>query len=373
MKILYGVNGEGMGHATRSEVVIESLIGEHDVRIMASGAAYRYLSGFFENVSKVFGPSFAMENGEIRKWQSVTGVLAMARREIPESVSTWLDTVREWRPDVVVTDFEPLSGIYARWSQTPLVCVDNIHMIDRCRHDPEILEGAFEELQVARAVVRAMSAPAGDYVIPTLFHPEVIKGRTQLVRPILRQPVIDASPTRGEHLVVYSAGGEELIEVLRSSPVPCHVYGMRDGDAVGTTDGAIEYRPRSTDGFLEDLASSRGVITGGGFSLLGEAVYLGKPILSVPIKGQFEQLMNSRYIEREGYGHSARSVDRSVVDRFLASLDEPRESLEDYPREGNGDAVRTIVETVELAAEDTRKERRKARRAARRKPKEVAK
>jgi len=371
VKILYGVNGEGMGHATRSEVVIESLIGDHDLRIMASGAAYRYLSGFFGNVSKVFGPSFAMENGEIRKWQSVTGMLTMARREIPDSVTTWFETIREWQPDVVVTDFEPLSGIYARWSQTPLVCVDNIHLIDRCRHVPEILKGAFEEIRVARAVVRAMSAPAGDYVIPTLFHPEVIKGRTRLVRPILRQPVIEATPVRGEHLVVYSAGDEELTEVLRDSPVPCHVYGMRDGDAVGTTDGAIEYRPRSIDGFLDDLASSRGVITGGGFSLLGEAVYLGKPILSVPIKGQFEQLMNSRYIELEGYGHSARMVDRVVLDRFLASLDEPREKLIGYPREGNADAVRAIVETVEQAGGDTRRDRRRARREARRRPKEA--
>lgn len=371
MRILYGVNGEGMGHATRSEVVIRSLIAEHDVRIMASGAAYSYLSAVFHDVSKVFGPSFALEDGEIQRWQSLTGFVSMARRELPESVLTWLRAIREWQPEVVVTDFEPLSGIYARWSGTPLVCVDNIHMIDRCRHDPAILEGAGDDLALARAVVRAMSAPAGDYVIPTLFHPKIIKGRTRLVRPILRQAVIDAKPTRGEHLVVYSAGDETLTDVLRNSPMPCHVYGMRDGDSVGTTDGAISYRPRSTDGFLEDLASSRAVITGGGFSLLGEAVYLGKPILSVPIKGQFEQLMNSRYIEREGYGHSAETVDRMVLDRFLASLDEEREKLIGYPREGNAEAIETIVETVIVAGGETRRERRRARRAARRKPKEV--
>jgi hypothetical protein len=41
VRVLYGVNGEGMGHATRSEVVINSLLGEHDVRVMASGAAFR--------------------------------------------------------------------------------------------------------------------------------------------------------------------------------------------------------------------------------------------------------------------------------------------------------------------------------------------
>lgn len=371
MRILYGVNGEGMGHATRSEVVIRSLISEHDVRIMASGAAYSYLSAVFHDVSKVFGPSFSLEDGEIQRWQSVTGFVAMARREMPESVLAWLRRVREWRPEVVVTDFEPLSGIYARWSGTPLVCVDNIHMIDRCRHEPEILEGAGEDLALARAVVRAMSTPAGDYVIPTLFHPEIIKGRTTLVRPILRQAVIDAEPTRGDHLVVYSAGDDALTRVLRDSPVPCHVYGMRDVDQVGATDGAITYRPRSTDGFLADLASSRGVITGGGFSLLGEAVYLGKPILSVPIKGQFEQLMNSRYIEREGYGHSAEAVDRAVLDRFIESLDQEREMLNGYPREGNADAIDTIVETVIVAGGETRRERRRARRTARRKPKEA--
>ena len=68
MRILYGVNGEGLGHATRSEVVIGSLLGEHDVRVMASGAAFKYLEGRLGHVSEVFGPSFAMDHGEIRRW-----------------------------------------------------------------------------------------------------------------------------------------------------------------------------------------------------------------------------------------------------------------------------------------------------------------
>ena len=47
----------------------------------------------------------------------------------------------------------------------------------------------------------------------------------------------------------------------------------------------LEYRPRSNDGFVEDLRTARGVVTGGGFSLLSEAVYLGKPVLSIPLRG----------------------------------------------------------------------------------------
>ena len=37
MRILYGVNGEGMGHATRSRVVIDSLLESHDVRVVVLG------------------------------------------------------------------------------------------------------------------------------------------------------------------------------------------------------------------------------------------------------------------------------------------------------------------------------------------------
>ena len=367
MRILYGVNGEGLGHATRSQVVIENLLGRgDDVRIMASGAAFKYLSGQLGEVKEIFGPSFAMEDGEIRRWASVTYTMKMAREKIPSSVRNWTDAIAEWRPDVVVTDFEPLSGIYARTHATPLICVDNIHMIDRCKHDEAILEGARDDFQLARAVTGAMVPNAGDYVITTFFRPPVLRGRTTLVPPIVRPEIVAAEPARGDHIVVYSGGSAALTDALRDCGAPCHVYGMRDGDEVGTTDGCIEYRPRSVEGFLEDLVGSRGVITGGGFSLLSEAVYLGKPVLSVPLKGQFEQLMNARYLEREGFGLCAPSIDAASLSAFLDRIDEFHERLGTYEQDGNVEALAVISERVEAAGGDSRRDRSRARRKARR-------
>jgi uncharacterized protein (TIGR00661 family) len=368
VKVLYGVNGEGLGHATRSDVVIGALLERHDVRVMASGAAFRYLHGRLGHVSEVFGPSFAMEQGEIRRWASVTHTLGAARRELPGSVRRWLGVVRDWRPDVVVTDFEPLTGIYARWSHTPLVCVDNIHMIDRCRHDEDILRHAHEDFDLARAVTRAMVPTAGDYVITTFFRPPLLKRRTVLVPPIVRSAIVAAEPVRGEHLVVYSGGSDALIDALRGCGVPSRVYGMRDGPEVGTTDGPVEFRPRSIDGFLEDLVTARGVVTGGGFSLLSEAVYLGKPILSVPLHGQFEQLMNARYLEREGFGLCAPAVDAQALATFLARLDDYHGRLEDYVQDGNVEALAAISERVTAAAADTRRDRARARHQAKARP-----
>ena len=54
MRILYGVVGEGMGHAMRSRLVLEHLLEQgHDVEIMASGRAAEFLRTRFSEQSWV--------------------------------------------------------------------------------------------------------------------------------------------------------------------------------------------------------------------------------------------------------------------------------------------------------------------------------
>ena len=138
LKILYGVNGEGLGHATRSEVVIRSLLARHDVRVVASGAA----SGSSGRACRAWTRSSARAS----PWRTARSGAGRpsghnagrAPRALPGTVRRGC-VVHHWRPDVVVTDFEPLAGLYARSAHVPLVCVDNIHMLDRCRHDEAIV------------------------------------------------------------------------------------------------------------------------------------------------------------------------------------------------------------------------------------------
>ena len=141
---------------------------------------------------------------------------------------------------------------------------------------------------------------------------------------------------------------------------------MRGGPEADQVDGNLEYRPRSSDGFVEDLRTARGVVTGGGFSLLSEAVYLGKPVLSIPLRGQFEQLMNARYLERDGYGLCAEEVDERVMERFLEGLDGFEQALSGYTQDGNAVALETVERLALAAADADRKTVRRGRRAARR-------
>jgi uncharacterized protein (TIGR00661 family) len=355
-----------MGHATRSQVVIDELLRRHEVRVIASGAAFRYLEDKLPRVREIFGPSFAMDQGEIRRWATLRQNLRRARIELPSEVTRWVGVVDEWHPEVVITDFEPLAGIYARLTRTPLVCVDNINMLVRCRHDREIIGQQRDDFLLARAITRAMVPTAGDYIITTFFKAPLARGRTILVPPILRPEIVATEAVPGGHLLVYSSGDKELLDALRASGVPCRIYGMRGGPEEGTVDGNLEFRPRSNEGFVEDLRSARGVVAGGGFSLLSEAVYLGKPVLSVPLQGQFEQVMNARYLQREGFGVCTLEVTPAVLTEFLTRLPEYEQALAGYEQDGNSVALRTIEARAVKAASHDRRTRRRARRGARR-------
>ena len=109
------------------------------------------------------------------------------------------------------------------------------------------------------------------------------------------------------------------------------MYGLRR-DAV---QGNCVIRNFSEQGFARDLASARAVVTNGGLSLIHEAIYLHKPILSVPVKHQFEQEMNARYLEEYGYGLAAPKMDGDVLEAFLRQ--EPRylKALDKYEQDGN--------------------------------------
>ena len=265
----------------------------------------------------------------------------------------------------MTSDFEPLTGIYARLTRTPLIAVGNINMLDRCRHDREIIGRDREDYLLARTVAHSMVPGAVEYIVTTYFRPPVARGGTTLVPPIVRPEIVDAQPERGDHLVVYSSGDDALIEALRAAGIRCLVYGMRGGPAEAVTEGNLVLRPRSNEGFIEALRTARGVVAGGG-SLLSEAVYLGKPILSIPLRGQFEQTMNARYTERLGYGLCASTPTPEIVGEFIERIPAFEDALAAYEQSGNSTTLGAIEDRALGAAAAVPRELRKARRAARR-------
>ena len=148
---------------------------------------------------------------------------------------------------------------------------------------------------------------------------------------------------------------EALCAALTASGQPAHIYGMRPGETAEIRDGNLLFRPFSEAGFITDLATCRAVIAGGGFTLMGEALFLGKPMLAVPLEGQFEQMLNSRYLEREGYGMwTADFDDPGVLPRFLERSAEYARALQSYTQDGNRELLTAVDHFLHLAATQPR-------------------
>lgn len=339
MKILYGVVGEGMGHAMRSRVVLEHLTSQgHEIVIMASGRANAFLAKHFQEVNKIHGFHMISEENRIRRGKTLWSNVLAGVTGVPQNIAAYFKLIKEFEPEAVISDFESWTYLYAKANSLPILSIDNMQIINRCQHPPEILEGARVDFEITRAFVKSKLPFCDQYLITTFFRPPVRKERTALYPPILRREILETTPTSGDHLLVYQTkeGFGPLGEALKRTGLECRVYGMRRDITAEQVEGNLRYRPFDEKTFIADLASARAVIAAAGFTLMGEAVYLHKPMLAVPLERQFEQLLNARYLQHEGYGQSAESAESLAdLDGFLGNLQRYSDKLASYHQDGN--------------------------------------
>lgn len=350
MKILYGVVGEGMGHATRSRVILNHLVKSHEVEIVVSGRAHNYLSKYFFNVHEIEGLRMVYEDNEVDRsrtaWELITSLPSMIKKNFEE----FMEMSQRFSADAVISDFESFAYTFGKHHDIPVISIDNMQIINRCELEVAIPEEYEDDYLIAKGIVKGKLPGCHHYMITTFFFPPITKEKTSLFPPILRDRIIQAEPTEGEHILVYqtTTTNERLLDVLGRVEMPFRVYGMGREERIGN----IQLRDFSEDGFIADLASCRGVLATGGFSLMGEAVYLGKPLLAVPLRKQFEQLLNSLYLEKLGYGEYHDSITPERVSAFVERLEEYTEKLKRHEQQGNEKILGALDRLLEQIASE---------------------
>jgi uncharacterized protein (TIGR00661 family) len=349
MRLLYGVVGEGMGHAMRSRVVIDHLTRLHDVQVVVSGRAHDYLKARESDrlgVKKIWGLTIVYEDNEVQNFRTVLhNVAGAVTGGWPQNVRAYFDLAEQFQPDVVVSDFESWSYLYARTHGLPVISLDNIQVLARCTHAPEILQGHELDFQLAKALVKAKLPGCFHYLITTFFHPKVHKPRTSLHPSVIRPEILAARPERGDHLLVYqtSESNAELPALLSRSGRECRIYGFHRDLEKERWEGNLRFRPFSEKTFVDDMRTSAGLVSNGGYTTLSEAVYLHKPVLASPVRRQFEQVLNSRYLQAEGFGLAVdEALTPARLGEFLERLPDFEARLAGYRQDGNADMLAAL-------------------------------
>ncbi|MDX1490280.1 MAG: glycosyltransferase family protein [Pseudohongiellaceae bacterium] len=325
MRLVYGVSGEGSGHSSRAKEMGVHLMSQgHEVRFVSYDRGFRSLNSLFDCV-EIEGLHIISVENKVSMLKTLSHNLG-ALPALIRSYRKLKRVFRDYQPECVICDFEPMTARLAKSFELPLISLDNQHRMRYMHYEaPKSLK--IDQWITERVI--AMMVPKPDVSLATtFFFGELKNSKTFLFPPILRSEVGALMPSdKGHHLVYLTGAYQAVIDMLKRFPEERFlVYGY-DKDAV---DGNVSYRPFSVQGFLEDLASARTVIATAGFTLMSEAMYLQKPYLAFPMQGQFEQELNGLCLEELGFGMSVPRAHESSLSHFFAQQGQYRDALARY-------------------------------------------
>lgn len=340
MNILYTLSGFGFGHATRSRVVIERLksLG-HFVKIATYGQSFEYFKNFFpDDLVEIRGLKSQFIGGKI----SVSKILLEIIRNAPSIFFTqnfpiFKKIIKNFKIDAVFNDFEPSSRWLTRTMGIPMVTIDNQFLSHICKID---VPTKFVKDFFVINTMMSLFYPWGDWRFVVSFTPQLTPAKkryspnTFIVPPILREEIFNLKPQKDDFILVYQTVPiyrKQLLSVFQNANEKFICYNL--GKPLVFKN--IIFKNFSEKEFLNDLSRTKAVILNGGFTVMSEAIYLQKPILSLPIKGDFEQILNGLVLQKSGYGVFCEELDEEVIKNFLANLPKFEAKLAEYQQEKN--------------------------------------
>ncbi len=283
MKILYAVQATGNGHISRAMEVIPYLENYGEVHVFLSGA---------NSTLKLSMPIKYRSNG-LSLFYTCNGGLNYSRifRQLSFArIRKEINELPVHKYDLVLNDFDCI---------TSLACAR--------RNIPSINFGHQASFASRKTPRPEKISKAGDWVLKNYAKATQYLGLhfesydDFILSPVIKRKVLTADPTDQGHITVYlpSYCLPELLFYF--GDLKEHRFEIFTWE-VNTPQkhGHITFHPVSNNNFAESMINCHAIICGAGFETPAEALYLGKKMMVMPIKGQYEQKCNAAALEKLG-------------------------------------------------------------------------
>ncbi len=323
MRILFGVQGTGNGHISRSKEIIKYLVEKANVDVLVSGSQHEVDLGV-DVKYKHTGLGFTFgKNGGIDYIDSFAKAkplqLIKDLRSIP---------VKEY--DLVLSDFEPLTAWASRINNIPSIGIS---------HQAAFLSKASPRIpnpNLFQELIIKWYAPT-NMAIGLHFK----KYDDTIELPIIREEIREAEPSNNGHYTVYLPSYHEdyMCSLLNQVDVKWEMFSKHyNGEPYEKNN--VKVYPISNQDFVRSMASAEGVLCNSGFETPSETLYLGKKLFVIPMKRQYEQQCNAQALKEMGI-----AVAEKITSDFVAELTKWTESSTAY-KPGYDNNSPEIVERV---------------------------
>ena len=296
MKILYALQATGNGHISRACEILPVLKKRAQVDVLLSGNNSSLEPGFEVNYRSK-GYSLYYKTGGI-------DYLRIARENSPLHLSKEIIDLPVRNYDLVLSDFEPISAWACKLKNVPCISVSH----QAAFKSPAVPQP--EKSLLFESIIK-LYAPASQNIG---FH---FKSYDSFIAtPVIRKKIRQLNPINDGHYTIYLPSAnkwqlQELLTPLKNAQWQIFLPGLMQYEKVKN----IEFFPVSEAVFIESLRSCTGIICGAGFELPAEALFLGKKLWVIPIKGQFEQKCNAYALELMGV-KTSKSISEINIETF---------------------------------------------------------
>lgn len=295
-RILYAIMGDARGHLSRSLSVVQQMP-DHDY-LFAGGGKVLELRNEGHRVYELpmLGTFYKDTRADIAATLSNAARLLLGKKK---TIRNCIKEIEKFRPDLIISDYEFFVPLAAKKMGLPCISLDHQHILTHC--DYAIPEGKLMDRLLTFFPIKCLYSNASKFIISSFFQlPVKDASVASVVPPILRKRVLQFTPGEGDHGLVYTSGGtfHALLPELEKMDRTFHVYGFGEHPPRKN----LIFKPFSQNGFLEDLSTARYVVSNAGHNLISEALYLGKPVVCLPIQLMYEQFFNAYNLKKLGFG-----------------------------------------------------------------------
>ena len=338
--LIYALNSGGRGHTFRALAMLRTLRQSgHEVVLCCGGAAKVFFEERGEKVVEV--PNLEQVIRDNRG--SFGGTIVRNARPFlfGFDVVGLVDTLHALKPDLLISDFEPFATLAAELMGLRVLALNRQQVVTETCY---VLPRRYRlSAALTRSAVRYIAPKNAEHLLLPTFSPLRLKrpARGTLISPIVRGSVACQTPTRGNTILVYynHTSVDALLETLGKVKHDFVVYSSSQAETYPN----IQLKHPAAGTFEADLARCRGVICTAGFTLMSEALYLGKPLLVHPNHRFFEQTLNALLLTQAGLGHACfeRTLRAADVETFIAALPQ----LKPRPFEPGNAAAAGVIDT----------------------------
>ena len=286
LKLLYALQATGNGHISRACELIPIFKMYADVDVLISGTSAELKLPFeikynFKGLSFTFG-----KNGGIDFIDTFKRVKLKPFFKAISSLS-----IEEY--DLVISDFEPVSAWACKLKGKKSIGISNqeaikLPNIPKPKHSDRIGDFIIKNYAPTSEGYGFHFLPLGETVFPPL------------VRSEIRNALIETK----EHYTIYlpAYDQKQLLKFCKHFfYIKWEIFSKHtDTEYKDKNADNAWVRPINKEAFTESLRTCKGFVCGAGFEAPAEALFLGKKLLIIPMKNQYEQHYNAVGLEAVG-------------------------------------------------------------------------